>query len=48
MPEGDLPQHRRLYELLRAHIINGLYKEGDLLPSENELCAVHRVPYDRL
>jgi GntR family transcriptional regulator/GntR family frlABCD operon transcriptional regulator len=43
MPEGDLPQHRRLYELLRAHIINGLYKEGDLLPSENELCAVHRV-----
>ena len=43
MTEGGLPQHRRLYELLRAHIINGLYKEGDLLPSENELCAVHRV-----
>ena len=43
MAEGGLPQHRRLYELLRAHIISGLYKEGDLLPSENEMCALHRV-----
>lgn len=43
MAEGDLPQHRRLYELLRTHIISGLYKEGDLLPSENEMCALHQV-----
>jgi len=39
----DLPQYKKLYELLRKHIEDGVYKEGDLLPSENELCAVHGV-----
>lgn len=34
-----LPQHKRLYEMLRKHIRDGIYQEGDLLPSENELCA---------
>jgi len=43
MQDGGLPQHRRLYELLREHIISGLYKEGDLLPSENDMCALHHV-----
>lgn len=38
-----IPQYRRLYELLRKQIVDGLYKEGDLLPSENELCAVHNL-----
>jgi DNA-binding GntR family transcriptional regulator len=33
-----IPQHRKLYEILRKHILDGVYKEGDLLPSENELC----------
>ena len=37
----NIPQYRKLYELLRKHIVNGVYEEGDLLPSENELCAVH-------
>lgn len=37
------PQYRKLYELLRKHIINGVYQEGDLLPSENELCAAHEI-----
>jgi DNA-binding GntR family transcriptional regulator len=36
-----IPQYRRLYETLRKHIIDGVYKEGDLLPSENELCKLH-------
>ena len=35
----QLPQYRRLYELLRKHILSGVYEEGSLLPSENELCA---------
>lgn len=39
--EGTVPQYRRLYEILRKHIINGIYKEGDLLPSENELCQLY-------
>jgi GntR family transcriptional regulator/GntR family frlABCD operon transcriptional regulator len=43
MEEANLPQHRKLYELLRKHILSGMYKEGDLLPSENELCSLHQV-----
>jgi GntR family transcriptional regulator/GntR family frlABCD operon transcriptional regulator len=30
-----------LYEILRRHIVDGVYKEGDLLPSENELCRLY-------
>jgi len=37
----SIPQHRRLYEILRKHIQEGVYKEGDLLPSENELCQLY-------
>lgn len=36
-----VPRHRRLYETLRKHIIDGVYEEGDLLPSENELCQIY-------
>ena len=39
----DLPQYRKLYELLRKHILSGVYEEGALLPSENELCAAHNL-----
>jgi DNA-binding GntR family transcriptional regulator len=35
------PQYRKLYEILRKHIVDGIYKEGDLLPSENELCQLY-------
>lgn len=38
---GKIPQYKRLYEILRKHIIDGVYKEGDLLPSENELCQLY-------
>ena len=37
----SIPQYRKLYEILRKHIIEGVYKEGDLLPSENELCQLY-------
>jgi DNA-binding GntR family transcriptional regulator len=36
-----IPQYRKLYEVLRKHITEGVYKEGDLLPSENELCQLY-------
>lgn len=39
----QLPQYRKLYELLRKHITSGVYAEGSLLPSENELCTVHNI-----
>lgn len=38
-----LPIHKQIYELLRSHIIDGVYAEGDLLPSENELSNLHGV-----
>jgi DNA-binding GntR family transcriptional regulator len=37
---GKIPHYRKLYEVLRKHITEGIYSEGDLLPSENELCQV--------
>lgn len=37
----SIPQYRRLYEILRKHILDGIYGEGDLLPSENELCRIY-------
>jgi DNA-binding GntR family transcriptional regulator len=40
---NNIPQYRQLYELLRKHILSGIYEEGSLLPSENELCAVHNM-----
>ena len=37
----SIPQYKRLYEILRKHISDGVYMEGDLLPSENELCKLY-------
>jgi GntR family transcriptional regulator/GntR family frlABCD operon transcriptional regulator len=41
MPPKTIPQYRKLYEILRKHIVDGVYSEGDLLPSENELCQLY-------
>lgn len=38
---NSIPRHRLLYETLRKHILEGVYREGDLLPSENELCQIY-------
>ena len=40
---NELPHYRKLYEILRKHILSGLYAEGSLLPSEHELSAAHRI-----
>lgn len=43
-PEGiHLPHYRKIYEILRSHIETGVYREGDYLPSEHELCKLHGV-----
>lgn len=38
---NSIPQYRKIYEILRRHILSGVYVEGNLLPSENELCTVY-------
>lgn len=38
-----IPQYKLVYETLRKHIAGGLYKAGDLLPSENDLCRTYHV-----
>lgn len=43
MIKNELPQHKQVYEKLRKHISDGVYAEGDLLPSENDLCKIHQV-----
>ena len=35
----SVPQYKQLYEVLRKQIVDGTYKTGDILPSENDLCA---------
>jgi GntR family transcriptional regulator/GntR family frlABCD operon transcriptional regulator len=42
-PTQQIPRYREVYEQLRKHIEKGIYAPGDLLPSENELCAVNQV-----
>ncbi len=39
----NIPRYRKLYLLLRDKIKEGVYKEGDLLPSENELSLLHKL-----
>jgi DNA-binding GntR family transcriptional regulator len=41
--KGNIPQYLKIYELLRKHILEGVYQEGDILPSENELCRLHNI-----
>jgi len=43
MIAGRIPEYRKLYEILRKHIVDGIYKEGDMLPSENDLCATYGI-----
>lgn len=43
MATENLPRYRVLYELLRRRIEDGTYRKGDLLPSENELSALHML-----
>lgn len=39
----SIPQYRQLYEILRKQIVEGVYQQGDLLPSESALCRQYRI-----
>ena len=39
----NLPPHKQIYEIIRNHINKGIYREGELLPSENNLSITHNV-----
>jgi len=41
--DQKIPHYRRLYELLRKQIVDGVFKEGELLPSENDLCSQYSL-----
>ncbi len=43
MSTDKLPRYRKLYEALRRRIEDGVYKKGELLPSENDLSALHNM-----
>ena len=38
-----IPQYKKLYQILRKHMDEGVYRQGDLLPSENELCQLYSM-----
>ncbi len=40
---SELPPHKQVYEILRRLITDGIYQEGGMLPSENDLCVTHNV-----
>ena len=40
---SHLPIHKQIYEKLRRNITEGIFKEGDMLPSENHLCQIHHA-----
>ena len=39
----ELALYRKLQNDIKSLILSGIYKEGDLLPSEHELRAIHDV-----
>jgi DNA-binding GntR family transcriptional regulator len=39
----SLPLYRSLYEQLRRQITQGIFKPGDILPSENQLCVQYGI-----
>ncbi|AHM63569.1 transcriptional regulator, GntR family with UTRA sensor domain [Flammeovirgaceae bacterium 311] len=40
---SSAPQYQQLQRKLKSQIISGMYGEGDLLPSENELSRMHSL-----
>jgi DNA-binding GntR family transcriptional regulator len=38
-----IPSYRKVYEIIRKHIQDEIYKPGTLLPSENDLCTLYNV-----
>jgi len=40
---SKIPTHRIVYETIRKHIQDEVYKQGTLLPSEHDLCVLYHV-----
>jgi len=40
---SGIPRYRIVYEDLRRQILEGVFKPGDLLPSENDLCRQYNL-----
>jgi len=38
---NTIPQYQKLYEILRKQIYSGMFEEGSLLPSENDMCSTY-------
>ena len=43
LPDGKLPYYQQLYDLLHKNIIGGMWRPGDMLPSETELIDQFQV-----
>ena len=43
---GEKPLWSQLYDILEARIMNGEYREGDILPSEKALILWYRTGED--
>lgn len=41
--DNKIPLHSQLTEELEKHILTGKYKPGEMIPSENELAALHKI-----
>lgn len=41
--DNKIPLHSQLTEELEKHILSGKYKPGEMIPSENELAATHKI-----
>ncbi|MGK7397129.1 MAG: GntR family transcriptional regulator [Candidatus Cyclobacteriaceae bacterium M3_2C_046] len=39
----EAPRYKQLQNNLKKQILSGIYKDGDLLPSENELSQIHQI-----
>jgi len=40
---GTIPSYRKVYTQIKDDIKNGIYKPGDLLPTESELESLYSV-----
>ena len=41
--KSALPLYKKVYETIRKQINDHVYKEQDILPSENELCVLYQA-----
>jgi len=40
---GELAQYKQIYGAMRQQIVDSIYAQGDMLPSEHTLCSTCHV-----